>query len=126
MVDPTQISSRLNEAFGEQEPGDELVIVARCAHRDGERITRDSDLERLFNGYFVRVCLEGIRCSCRAPGVDRGNLRAGRESRVHADTEVRVESAAGEGWMRIGIDLNAGWLLRSATLWSGTNTFVSG
>jgi len=125
-VDPAQIGARLNQPFSQQKTRDELVIVARRAHRDGERLSSNANLERFLDGHFVRVVLECLVGWRRAPGVDGGYLNAGREPGVHGDTGCRVVSVAGELSMRIGIDLKAGWLLRSATLWSGTSTLVSG
>jgi len=71
-VNTAQISARLNQPFSEQKTRDELVIVPRCTHRDGEWLASDANLEGLFDGEFVRVGYEFFAVCRRAK---RANAR---------------------------------------------------
>jgi hypothetical protein len=49
------------KSLAEQEAECQLFVVARCAHRDRQRLAVDADLERLLNGDNVGafVVLDG-------------------------------------------------------------------
>ena len=48
--DRAEIVRALEDAFGEQKPGDEFAIRAGRSHDDGKRPAMQADLERFFCG----------------------------------------------------------------------------
>src|SRR5262249_50049782 len=60
VLDRADLGGCLDHTFGKEKAGRERTIVARRSHRDGERLSMQSNLERLFYREAV---------SCRAIGL---------------------------------------------------------
>ena len=76
---------RGDHAFGEEQAGREVEIVARRPHRDQQALAADADLERLLGDHLVAVGGEGARGPRLPPPLDgtldgaRAGLRPDRQ-----------------------------------------------
>src|SRR5207244_1496555 len=57
----TQLRMRIDESFGEQKPGGQLLVMAGRAHRQRKAPSAEADLERLFHRQLVRLVADNPR-----------------------------------------------------------------
>ncbi|SLH27114.1 Uncharacterised protein [Mycobacteroides abscessus subsp. abscessus] len=93
---------------------DQVDVVARGAHGDGERLPADADLQRFLHR-------QGVLAADLAGGGQPHHPAAGGHAPTHAGA-----SACTCGSSRIVTALETGVLERSATWSSGTSGLVSG
>src|SRR6266481_6101828 len=74
--DDVEIVGARDDALGEQEARDELLIVARGSHRDAEIDTAQANLEGLFDGEIIQALGGGV-----IPNFDNAMPNGGDASR---------------------------------------------
>ena len=93
MLHPDDVGGALHDALGEKPARGEVEVVAGRAHRDGERLGADADLERLLHADVVLAAFRH--------GVDSDDRNAsdGGSARFHLaqDTPVRKASSSHPG-----------------------------
>jgi hypothetical protein len=80
--DHVDVGGALDDALGQEEARDELLVVPGCAHRDGEALAAESDLQWLLDGELVGPGDEGL--------VPEADHRVGHGSGTLRDIQLQL------------------------------------